>query len=325
MLFIFSIIIIFLSIKSKRIYETIYDIQKGIISNISTISFSDIIKGTKNYVYKIESKNVYFKHFAINLNNYKNTIEFSKPQILVSLQLSIYEDNTTDIFDLKSNYKKDEIIIDKAMANINFESINYFQQYEDFSFNMSSKIKDINNDISINFHKLRDIFLFNNLFYNETSKLYNNKTLYEYSKEIILKNLLKEMNNNLIYYPECDALVIFKELYDYFLNKEFTFFVPCDGFYYNKGQVYKFAYEKIIKQNTSIILKNIRIVLYYMESDYESSEIEYEYVRAFELDEITINENYKISFPYLTEYDSDHCLLKIFEEIIMKSKNYYEQ
>ena len=319
MLFIFSIIIIFLSINSKTIHEDIYDIQNGIISNLSKISFSEIIKGTNNYVYKIESEKIYFKYFAVYLNNYNNTIKFNKPKMLVFLKLSIYEGNTTDIFEIKPNYIKEEIITDKALVNINFESITYFQQYKDFSFNMSSIVKDIQNNITLYYHKLKNINLFNYLVYNETSKLYNNKTLYEYSKEIILKSVLKQMNNNLIYYPECDELYIFKSIYNYFLNNDFGCYIPCERYYYNTGTVLNFVYEEITRQNNSITLKNIKICLLYTESIYES-DIEYLTQKNFELNEITIKDNYEFIYPPLTEYDQNYCLLKTFEEIINKSK-----
>jgi len=314
MLFLFSFIIIILNIKSKRIYENIFDIQNGIISNISKISFSKIIYGTNDYNYKFESKNIIFKYDKNYTYNHNKTFLLHNPKMTIVFNLSIYENNT-NLFDMDS---KDIIVSDIVIVNINFESITYFQEYEDFSFNLSYNLNDIKNNIIIYYNKIKEIDLFKYLIYNDINELYNNKTLYEYSKVIILNNILNEMKKNLFYYPECDSLYNFKLLYDYFLNKGFDMYVICEISNYYSGTIAKFNYKEITKENTTIILKNIDIKIIYTES-FDYIDVEYEYTKTFVLNWIKLEKNLEIKFPYLSIMDNRNCLLEILKTIIKKA------
>jgi len=317
MLFLFSFIIIILNIKSKRIYENIFDIQNGIISNISKISFSKIIYGTNNYNYKFEIKNIIFKYDKNYTYIHNKTFLLHNPKMTIILNLSIYENNT-NLFDMDS---KDIIISDIVIVNINFESITYFQEYEDFSFNFSYNLNDIKNDIIIYYNKIKEIDLFQYLIYKETNILYNNKTIYEYSKEFILNNILNEMRKNLIYYPESDSLHNFRMIYEYFLNKEFGIFVHCEHSFYYRGKITFFSYEEIIKVNTTVILKNLDIILMYKESsDYDKyDKDEFEKPKLLELDKIQLEPNFEIIYPNLNEYEYSYCLLEELKYIVKKT------
>ena len=197
----------------------------------------------------------------------------------------------------------------------------YFQEYEDFSFNLSYNLNDIKNNIIIYYNKIKEIDLFQYLIYKETNILYNNKTIYEYSKEFILNNILNEMKKNLIYYPESDSLYNFRMIYEYFLNKEFGIFVYCEHSFYYRGKITFFSYEEIIKVNTTVILKNLDIILMYKESsDYDKyDKDEFEKPKLLELDKIQLEPNFEIIYPNLNEYEYSYCLLEELKYIVKKT------
>ena len=321
MLYIFSFIILIINIKS-RIYEDIFQVKNSIISNITKISFSIIINGTNDFEYKFESKNIYFKSFINDLYDNYTTV-FHKPKIEILFNFSVYEKNK-NIFDIEDFDIQSDIINNTIVsAIINFDKIKYYQSYKDFSFDLKYDIKDLKNNIIIQFGNLEQVEYFKYLLYNEENIIYNNKTLYEYSKEIILDNLLQKMNNNLLYYPECDALYYFKKLYDYFYLKDFASYIDCHYSFYFSGKVESFNYDKLIRNNGSIIFTNVECNISFIESIYYDEKYENELFDGwgiFELKYFLINENLKPEYRELKNEFEQICLLNLFKDIFNKSQ-----
>ena len=322
MIFLVSFIILIINIKT-RIYENIFELKDSIISNVTKINISIIIKGTNNFEYKFETKNIYFKLFINDLYG-NNTIVLHKPKITILFNFYIYEKNK-NIFDIEDFDIKSDIINNTIIsANINFESITYYQSYKDFSFDMKYEIKDLKDNITIQFNNLDQVEFFKYLIYNEENILYNNKTLYEYSKEIIFDNLLQKMYNNLLYYPECDALYYFNKLYDYFYLQDFGTYIDCLFSYYFSGKVESFYYDKLIRNNGSIKFSNVKSNISFADSTYydeKYDDVIYYNWGIFELKYFLINENLQPEYGPLEDEFGQHCYLKLFKDIFNKSKS----
>ena len=326
MLFIFSFFCLIVNIKSKT--EDLYKIQKGIISNLTKIYFDLKINGTNEYIYKLESKNIFYKTKRTIFSNRNHSFTHLNPKITILFSFSMYQESS-NVLELYS-YPNEEVITDRIIVvNINFEYLKYFQQYKDFTFNMTYQINNFSNDINIFYDNLEEIDLFNNLIYNEKNILYDNETLYDYSKKIIFKRLIEEMYKNLIYYPECEQLYYFKSLYNYFFMQEFkdgNYF--CMYYYGNdlvsSPKITNFSYNEIIKINETLILKDIKIDLNFTATiqDYYKDE----YLDTIEkgtlyLDYFKIDENLDVTFGKNIEkeiYD-EKCYFELFKIIINKT------
>ena len=129
------------------------------------------------------------------------------------------------------------------------------------------------------------------------------------------------MRKNLIYYPESDSLYNFRMIYEYFLNKEFGIFVYCEYSFYYRGKITDFSYEEIIKVNTTVILKNVNLILMYKESsDFDKyDKDEFEKPKTLELDKIQLEPNFDIIYPNLNEYEYSYCLLEELKYIVKKT------
>ena len=322
MIFIFSFIILIINIKS-RIYENIFELKDSIISNVTKINFSVIIKGTNDFEYKFETKNIIFKLYKNDLYA-NNTIILHKPIITILFNFSIYEKNK-NIFDIEDFDIKSDIINNTIIsANINFDSITYYQSYKDFSFDMKYKIKDLKNNIKIQFDNLEQAEFFKYLIFNEENILYNNKTLYEYLKEIILDNLLQKMYNNLLFYPECDALYYFKKLYEYFYLQDFGTYIDCLFSFYYSGKVESFYYDKLTRNNGSINFTNVKSNISYAESTYNDEKNDdntYYNWGIFELKYFQINEDLEPEYGPLEDEYGQLCFLNLFKDIFNKSQS----
>jgi hypothetical protein len=320
LLFQLSLIILLLNIKS-RVYENIYEVQNNIISNILKISFSMVINGTNNYIYQFKSKNIFF-NYKKNDTYYNNTIYLYNPSTTILFDLSIYERNA-NIFNLDFNISDKIIINNEIIVKINFDLIKYFESYKDFSFDMLYKLKKIENAFEIYFGGLREIEMFNYLIYNEKSILYDNKTFYEYFKTNVLNNIINEMNKNLIFYPECDALYYFNKLYEYLYKKEFQIYVSCLRNYYYRGSIDNFIYESLTRENGTIKFIKVKYDVSYMESyfTYEEDITGSRGKGILELDYYGIDNDFKPFHPMIPEtfQDNKRCLLDALIQIINKS------
>ena len=255
MLFLFAFFVLILNTKPRT--TELYQVKTGIVSNITKINFGLEILGTNEYLYKLQIRNIFYNHKKVIFSDKNKSFTLKNAKITIAFNFSVYENNQ-NLLELYS-YPKEAIISDESvLVNINFENIKYFQQYNDFTFNMAYELNNSNDDISIFYDNLKEIDLFNYLIYKEKSVLYGNETLYEYSKKIIFKRLIEEMHRNLLYYPECDQLVYFKSLYEYFFQHEFK-----DGNYFcsneynddlvSSPKITNFFYEEIIKDNENLI------------------------------------------------------------------------
>ena len=316
----YILFILILTIKS-RVYENIYTIQKNIISNISEISFSFAINGTNNYMYKFETKKIFFKNEKDKKDTTNNTIYLYNSSIIILFTLSISEINT-NVF-IRTN---DKIIFKKEiLGKINFDFIEYFQASKDFSFEMSYKLKNITDNVFIDFNYLKKIEMFNYLIYEEKNIKYDNNTFYEYLKSIILNNTINKMNKNLVYYPESDALYFFNNLYNYIEHQTFYVFVPCGDFiYFHKATINKFMYDDLIKNNGNITFLNAKynISYIYFYDDYERNFDDNEGKEILELDYFGIDQDFKPFYSKITSpYSIQECLLEAFIYIFNKANN----
>jgi hypothetical protein len=241
------------------------------------------------------------------------------PRFSILYNLLIYE-YTDKIFDLK--YLNNAILTDKLLTiNINLYLIKFYKISEDFSFDVSYEIKNITNNITVHFDNLNELDLFKYLFYEEKSFLYDNKTFEQYIKYHILNILISKMKNGLIYYPECDSLEYFKRVIDYGLIKTFYVNYYCK----NTQKIIDFAsitsynYNKIIKNDTHLLLKDIKfdLKLSFLGDMYIEYYDEDVAVVTLKLENITIsrNKNYTISYGIA----DDKCNLEIFTNITKRA------
>ena len=325
MLILFEFFILILNIESRII--DLHKIKNGIVSNITKINFDLEISGTNEYIYKFEIKNIFYNHKRVIVSNKYQSFTLQNPNITILFNLLIYENNSNSL-ELYS-YPKEAIISDKnILVNINFEYIKYFKQYNDFSFNMTYQLNNFNDNISIYYDNLKETDLFNYLIYNQKSILYDNETLYKYSKKIIFKKLIDEMYRNLIYYPECDQLIYFKSLYDYFFQHEFKDGNHFCMSYFNNDLVSSpkitgFLYDEIVKEKENLIFKNLKIDIVYIISFYDYYKFQYENEEkgTLYLDYFKIEENLNISFGASNKgfgYEQ-LCYFDLFQIIINKT------
>lgn len=314
--------LILFSLRKCRIYDDIYTIREALLGNISKLNISFEINGTNDYKYKFKKKNIYFKYDRNITDNINDSIKIINPKITILFDLIIYE-YSKDLFDIFS--LRDSIITDKIIiANINMKSLTYFKKSKDFSFDLKYYIESIEKNVSISFDNLSELSIFKYLIFNEKSILYENKTFYDYLKIVVKNNLIKEMTKALIYYPECDSLYYFKYLINYLIDNRF--FVNYDCTKYNNRKVIDYAtlryisYEEILKNETSIELKNIKCNLF-------TEFINYDYVyedtlEKFEIGNIIISNN--LIIKYGNTQSENQCYLDILEIIINRAKEQYK-
>ena len=97
--------------------------------------------------------------------------------------------------------------------------------------------------------------------------LEENTTLENLIKLNILKRLTEEVKHSLIYYPPCDAVDFFKSIIHYLKDQLFSVDLKIYQIGYSCLAIYKvkvleISYEDIIKDNNTIIFKNVNTTSY---------------------------------------------------------------
>ena len=317
---IFSFFILLWTANSRN-YESIYEVQKKVINNIHNISLNFVINGTNDYSYQLKSQDIVFYFDGIIVDEYIKEFRMYDQPMKIIFNLLIYE-SQNNFFDISS---KDIIYSETIHAVIKFRYIKFLQEFNDFSFLFLYDI-NMDQDVKINFESIDNLNIFKYIFFEEKNDIYNNKTLYDFIKLNIVRNLVTGIKKSLVYYPECDSLYYLNLIIDYFTNEIFLLdyrFNPL--FSINRCKVTSFNYEEIIKENRTIFLKNVNTTVFleiYMDSfDRMSSEFFSEENVIIFLDNISIDKNRKIKYSK-NKVDKEYALdaLKLIvnktEEII---------
>jgi hypothetical protein len=321
---IISFIILLWTIYS-RTYESIMKIQKNVIKNIHKLCLNFDVNGTNDYIYHFESQDILFKFDGIFMDEKIKEFRMYNQYVKILFNLTVYEANPS-FFDFSS---KDIIYSEKVYADIKFKQLKFFEEFNDFSFGFQYKIDNIDNDIKIHFENIEKLNIFKYILFEE-KKEYENKTLYDIMKINIISNFEKEMKKSLVYYPECDSLDYLNTIINYFINIPFNLDYRFNSFFsINKCIVKSFIYDEIIKENRTVVLKNLNFSIYseiYMENyDGMNDEIFSEETVFVPLDFISINENKEIIFGKIRIFDDYYLealklIFKKTEEIIEKEK-----
>ena len=165
-------------------------------------------------------------------------------------------------------------------------------------------------------------WIMNNFFLVSNSNAFNwesfNKsflislTLIEFIKWNILINYENEVHKLLVYYPECDSLYYFHSIIDYFKKEVFFLDIKINSIVtINRCKISKFNYQEIIKDNRTIIFKNINVTIYlemYIENyDGGSEEFFSDENLSFLIDFISIDDKKKIIYGNAQNY-KDYAL-----------------
>ena len=304
---ILSFLILFWIINS-RIYNSIYLIQKNIIQNIHKLSINFIINGTNDYSYNFKSEDILFYFDKIFTDENQKEIIIYDQHIKILFDLNIYE-YSSKFFDISS---KDILYSVKVQVDMNFTSLIFYKEYDDFSFGFQYKIDNIEDDISIHFENINRLNIFKYFIFEEKNEMYNNNTLLEFIKFNFLVNFENEVNKLLVYYPECDSLYYFHSIVDYFKKEVFFLNIRINSIItINRCKISKFNYQEIIKDNRTIIFKNINVTIYlemYIENyDGGSEEFFSDENLSFLIDFISIDDKKKIIYGNAQNY-KDYAL-----------------
>ena len=319
---IFSLIILFWTIKS-RTYENFYSIEQNIIKNIHKLSLNFDINATNGYRYHFESQDILYKFNEIYIDSRKREIRLYDQYVKILFNLIIYENNR-GLFDFSS---KDILYSEKVHVDIKFKSLKFFEEYNEFSFGFRCVIDNFDNDIVIHFENIDKLNIFKYMIFEEKNGN-ENKTLHDIMKINIISNFEKEMNKSLVYYPENDSLYYLKKAINYIIGSPFYLDYRFNTFFsINKCIINSFKYDEIIKENRTIILKNVNASMYseiYMENyDGMSDEIFSEDTVFVLLDFIGIDEKKEIIFGKIQRLDS--YFLDALKLVFKKTKEILEQ
>ena len=326
---IFSFLILLLTnVINSRSYETISQIKRKIFLNLNDLHLDFIIYGTNNYAYHLQSEDILynFRYVFINEKNKEILTYNLKTKIIFNLNVYDYTPSIIDFSDNNIQYSE------KIIADINFKSLKFYEEFKDFSFGMKYNIENMNNDVSINFENIDKLNTFKYLLFEEKSEIYDyNNNLFGFLKKNIINNLEKEINKSLVYYPECDSLTYFKSIIQYFINEPFTIDLKYNSFFYiNKCKILEFDYGEITKSNRTIIFNNIKVKIYLQifaqnYDDYEDDEISEETLPLL-ISFIKIDDNKTISYGK-DNFDNDYAfkalkvVIKKAEDILGKKNN----
>ena len=300
--------LILLWIINSRIYDGIYLIHKNIIKNMHKLSLNFVINGTNDYSYHFKSEDILFYFDEIIMDEIKKEIIIFNQHIKILFDLNIYE-YSSRFFDSSS---KDILYSEKLQVDITFSALKFYKEYEDFSFGFQYDIDNIEDDISINFEDIHKLSIFKYIIFEEKNEMYNNSTLIEFIKWNLLINYENELHKLLVYYPECDSLYYFHSIIDYFKKEVFFLNIRINSIVtINRCKISKFNYQEIIKDNRTIIFKNINVTIYlemYIENyDGGSEEFFSDENLSFLIDFISIDDKKKIIYGNAQNY-KDYAL-----------------
>ena len=300
MIFLYIVLILFLSIKSRN-YATMEEIYKNISNNLHTLPINFVINGTNDYSYHFNSIDILYYLNVIYISDPKKEITFYSQKMKIILNLNIYEYNS-GLLDFSTDDIKHS---EKVIVDILFKSLKFYQQYDDFSFSFKYEIDNFDNDIKIHHENIDELNSFKYLFFEEKSDIYENKTLNDIIKINVINSFKQEVYKSLVYFPECNALDYFKSIIQYFKNQLFQIDFRINGIGYyittiNKYKILKFDYKEIIKDNRTIILKNINVTSYLQITDENLDDYEkersWDETISFVIDYISINQYLNIYY-----------------------------
>ena len=295
-------LLLIISIKS-RVYDSLEKIYKNIIQNIHQLSLNFTINGTNDYSYHFKSEDILFRFNLIYLSDPKKEIIFKNQHIKILFNLKIY-DYYSGLFDISS---KELIYSENFSVDIAFKYLKFYKEFDDFSFNCQYEIENIENDILLNFENIHKLYIYKYLFFEEKQDKYGNTSLSNFLKLQIVNNFINEIKKSLVYYPECDAVYYFKKIIEYFENDLISIYLNIYGIgnemsTINKCNVSEFNYEEIIKDNRTIIFKNINTTMYLemfsINPDDFDKVTNTEETRKFIIDYISIDENKNIKYGH---------------------------
>ena len=171
------------------------------------------------------------------------------------------------------------------------------------------------------------INLFKYLLYEDKNDIYNN-TLNDYIKLNIIQNFDKEIEKMLVYYPECDSLFYFNSIIDYFKQKiEINEVIKTEGFLnyvVNICKITSFDYKEIIKENRTIIYKDINTTMiletYYEDPSSYKVTNNTEEIKTIYIDYISIDENFKINYGKINNAYYNEEYYEVLKLVVKKSE-----
>lgn len=267
MIIIYIYLLIIVSVKS-RLYNTLYEIYLNITKHMHELPLNFIINGTNDYSYHFICQDILYRFNIISFNNTNGQINFRHQNIKFLYNLKLYEYNTR-LFDFST---EDIKFSENIIVDIKFKELKFFQEGNDFSFGFKYEIDDFDNDIKIHFENIDKLNTFKYLFLHEKNDIYGNNTLENLIKVNILKRLTEEVKHSLIYYPPCDAVDFFKSIIHYLKDQLFSVDLKIYQIGYSCLAIYKvkvleISYEDIIKDNNTIIFKNVNTTSYMLFCD----------------------------------------------------------
>lgn len=267
MIIIYIYLLIIVSVKS-RLYNTLDEIYLNITKHMHELPLNFIINGTNDYSYHFICQDILYRFNIISFNNTNKQINFRHQNIKFLYNLKLYEYNTR-LFDFST---EDIKISENIIVDIKFKELKFFQEGNDFSFGFKYEIDDFDNDIKIHFENIDKLNTFKYLFLHEKNDIYGNNTLENLIKLNILKRLTEEVKHSLIYYPPCDGVDFFKSIIHYLKDQLFSVDLKIYQIGYSCLAIYKvkvleISYEDIIKDNNTIIFKNVNTTSYMLFCD----------------------------------------------------------
>ena len=330
MIKLFFLITIFISVQNRD-YDPINKIQGILLQSIKNDLYLNFtINGTNDLSYNFISENIYYKFGRTFVDDKLKKILIFNSYIRILFNLNVYE-YSNRICDFSSkNIKYSENI----QVDIKFSKLIFIKKYADFSFEFIYEVNDFFNDISIYYENMDKINLFKYLLFEDKNDTYNN-TLDDSIKMNIIQNFDKEIEKMLVYYPECDSLYFFNLIIEYFKNElielnERIYQVGYKDFIINTCKITSFDFKEIIKENRTIIYKDINTTMTiatYLEDpdDYEEESIDIS-TRTVYIEYISIDENFKVNYGKINN-DNDVYLealklvVKKSEETLKKNEN----
>ena len=323
MIKLFFLITILTSIQSRNYppIDTIQGILLRSIENDLVLNFT--INGTNDFSYNFISESIYYKFGRSNSDDNSKKIQIIDSYIRVIFNLNIYE-YSNRICDLSSNDLK---YSDKILVDIKVNELKFRKKLDDFSFEFLYDFHDLHNDISIYYEHMDKINLFKYLLYEDKNDIYNN-TLDDYIKLNIIQNFDKEIEKMLVYYPECDSLFYFNSIIDYFKQKiEINEVIKTEGFLnyvVNICKITSFDYKEIIKENRTIIYKDINTTMiletYYEDPSNYKVTNNTEEIKTIYIDYISIDENFKINYGKINNAYYNEEYYEVLKLVVKKSE-----
>ena len=300
---IYILLPIIISIQS-RVYEDMYRIKSNLFPKFKDMSIKFEIPIKNAYYYQFESTNIIYAFTKYYIDDFGSRIILSNQPMELIFNLSFYE-KCDEMFDFYS----DKLIYSELIrVGVTFYVLKFYQAKRDFSFNLTYKIEDLDNDVDIFFYYMKNVNVFNYLLFEDKNESFDNKNLYDFMKLKIVENLIKGMRKILIIYPECDALYHFNSLIDAFTDKIIKIDHVVTYINYYRAIINYFEYENINKINDIILYEKITskiTLIYYFDQGIGSEEDEDKYEpHILKFEYLSINKNFKIEFGNLISGES---------------------